>query len=281
MSKKKHFFHIIILIFLCSCSHAHAELSLYLGGGYVGGHVMYGIGDPIPALGIHSDNYAQWNGHVLSTVMSLSNGRADSSKVPFGNIVPYQQPSGYQMSTGSTPDVGIQFEADIGYQNQFHTLITLWDDASTYEVPVDTLYIWHAAGPGYSWAYVTADAGGPYQLAPGQSVTFDATDSTVTMYFEDIPGGFQLIQNVSANKSLPFWSINGVDIAFGLTPEISYETLIGGLGLEPGIYELELNLREYWADDDIATTTIQIIPEPAVLLLLGLGALILRKRRRP
>lgn len=204
MSKKKHFFH-IILIFLCSCSHAHAELSLYLGGGDVGDHVSYSFFDPVPALGIHSDNYAQWNGHVLSTVMSLSNGRADSSKVPFGNIVPYQQPSGYQMSTGSTPDIGIQFEADIGYQ---------------------------------------------------------------------------LIQNVSANKSLPFWSINGVDIAFGLTPEISYETLIGGLGLEPGIYELELDLREYYAGDDIVTTTIQIIPEPAMLLLLSLGALILRKRRR-
>ncbi len=281
MSKKKHFFHIIILIFLCSCSHAHAELSLYLGGGDVGDRTAYSYGDPIPALGIHSDNYAQWNGHVLSTVMSLSNGRADSSKVPFGNIVPYQQPYGYQMSTGSTPDIGIQFEADIGYQDEYFTLIKLWDDASTFEVPVDTLFIWHAASPGYSWAYVTADAGGPYQLAPGQSVTFDATDSKVTMWFDDIPGGYQLIQNVSANKSLPFWSINGVDIAFGLTPEISYETLIGGLGLEPGIYELELDLIECMFGDDIATTTIQIIPEPSTLLLLSLGALMLRRKRRP
>ena len=74
----------------------------------------------------------------------------------------------------------------------------------------------------------------------------------------------------------------GVDIAFGLTPTISYNTLVNGLGLGPGIYDLVLNLAvpKALANTDIATTTIEIIPEPATICLLGLGGFALLRRTK-
>jgi hypothetical protein len=56
--------------------------------------------------------------------------------------------------------------------------------------------------------------------------------------------------------SLSYWSIGGVDFAFGLTTEIGYEELVNGLGLAPGRYELLLDLEWHMRGHDTATTTI-------------------------
>ena len=118
-------------------------------------------------------------------------------------------------------------------------------------------------------------------MAEAESVMFDATDSIYTMWFDDGQGGYYSDTiNVWGNHNLPYWSINGVDIAFGLTPTISYDTLVNGLGLGLGVYDLTLDLTVPIAGYDTATTTIEIIPEPATLLLLGLGSLALLRKRR-
>jgi hypothetical protein len=78
---------------------------------------------------------------------------------------------------------------------------------------------------------------------------------------------------------LPYWSVNGTRIAFGLTPTITYDKLVNGLGLTPGTYDLSLDLGYYPFGQDIATTTITITPEPATIGLLALGSILLRKRK--
>ena len=58
---------------------------------------------------------------------------------------------------------------------------------------------------------------------------------------------------------------------------ISYDTLVNDFGLSLGRHQVELQGR---ADEDVAYdyTTIDIIPEPATVLLLSLGVVFLRRR---
>jgi hypothetical protein len=111
---------------------------------------------------------------------------------------------------------------------------------------------------------------------------FDATNSTYLIWWDDGQGGYDLeIFNVNEwGLSLAYWSINGVDIAFGLTPTISYDTLVNGLGLGLGTYDVTLNLSEPMIGYDMATTTIEIIPEPASIFLLALASIALLRKRK-
>jgi hypothetical protein len=106
-------------------------------------------------------------------------------------------------------------------------------------------------------------------LSPGGNVTLNATQSTCTTTVEDwgydTEGNWIILGyntntfNVHNNGGiLPYWSINGTKIAFGLTPTISYDKLVNGLGLTAGTYQLTLDLECYILGRDVATTTLQI-----------------------
>ena len=271
----------VVLVLLLPGSAVQAELSLYLDGAPAPETAAFAGVDPLPPLGVHSDTTAGWSGLLYSSDFYLDNGQIDYGKVPVGDvsITPYDAPYGYEMYTEGFEQTGVQFTADMIDDMSSRTVITLWDYASAFNVPVDTLCVWHAGDPGYEDAEVTADAGGPYQLAEGGTVAFDATGSTYTLWYEGDPDPY--VHSVTGDANLPYWSIGGVDIAFGLTPTISYEALVGGLGLTPGLYELSLELGVFPYGLDSAGTTIQIIPEPLSGLLLGLGSLgLLRRSRR-
>jgi hypothetical protein len=110
-----------------------------------------------------------------------------------------------------------------------------------------------------------ADAGGSYIIGPGQIIILDGSLS-----FSDWPSGPGDVEGM-------VWSINGKSIGIEEMMSVSYDTLITELGLGAGTYEVKL-----WTVsggvDDYDYTTITIVPEPTTLLLLGLGAILMRKK---
>ena len=250
-------------------------LSLYLDDAPAPSDIAVGVS--FPTLGIHSDSLNPWHGYVKSTYFHLINGQVNESLFYLGDltITPYNEPFGYEMTADVTLiSQCVLFTMDIYSEDAGQGYITLWNDASLFDVPVDTLSIYRGGPPGFENSDVDADAGGPYQLFEDGSVMFDATDSTYTLWFED---GTSSTGSMSLDRSLPYWSINGVDIAFGLTPTISYDTLVNGLNLTPGIYDLNFELDSCFGYDT-AMTTIEIIPEPTAITLFAFGMLFLKKR---
>lgn len=280
-----------LAVISCICalsmvSSAVADLSLYIGGVPAYPSMGFGIGDPIPPLGIHSDDrFLPWSGSVHSSRFHLTNGAAvppagPHPPNPVAGIEPDNPPYGYRMSSSDMP-AGVQFTMDIEapYYGGI-TLITLWDDASVFDVPADTLHIWAAGNPGIEWSQGIADAGGPYQLGPGEEVVFDATGSVFEYGDEGDPTHHTVSVADRGDLLTSFWSIGGINVAWGLTPTISYETLVGGLGLTPGTYDLTLDLHDLVYETGTATTTIEILPEPATFPVVALGALSVMRRRR-
>jgi len=259
-------------------------LELYADGSPAPRFIGFMGTEPLPTLGVGSSTTAGWHGYVHSTDFFLANGQIASTNIPLPNtsITPYDPPFGYEMTTDGFASPGVQFTMDMVYEELIYaSLLTLWDAASTFDIPVDVLHVYRGGWPGYDGAMLEADAGAPYQLAEGGTVMFDATASTVTYYFDDGQGGYdEETYGVTGDRNIPYWSINGVDIAFGLTPTISYDTLVNGLGLAPGVYDLTLDLDVPIVERQITTTTIEIIPEPASLVLLTLGGLAATGRHR-
>jgi hypothetical protein len=106
----------------------------------------------------------------------------------------------------------------------------------------------------------------------------------IDLLFDDGAGGYDTYtNNVSGDDYLAYWSIDGTDIAFGLTTTISYDTLTSGLGLGPGTYtlNLELSAPSWWGFlSGTDTATIEIIPEPGTLALLSTGGILLYMSRK-
>ncbi len=272
-----------IAIFWALTAHpSYAALQLYVDGTLAPSGIALSGSDPLPTLGVGATSTAPWSGVVYSSDFVLANGQVASTNPSVYSSIVSQAPSTYEM-TSVYQNAGIQFTMDMVTGGNYSSLITLWDSASVFDVPVDTMHIYRGGWPGFEWSNIAADAGGPYQLAEGESVTFDATDSTCTLWFEvefDVYESYTY--RLSDDGNLPYWSINGVDIAFGMTPTISYDTLVNGLNLTPGIYDLTLNLEAPIFGSDTATTTIEILPEPATVLVLALGSMgALIRRSRP
>lgn len=106
--------------------------------------------------------------------------------------------------------------------------------------------------------YVRTEADGPYLIDVGETVLLDSTGSYSNCGIDELR-----------------WRINGQDVG----ASVSYDTLVSELGLGFGIHKVELR-GVGGGVSDYDYTTIEIIPEPSTLLLLGLGGLFLRKRKR-
>jgi len=122
-----------------------------------------------------------------------------------------------------------------------------------------------------------ADAGGPYTIAAGESVAFDSSRSYLVMEREWNPASsLQVPEYVGVRE----WKIDGKSVG----ALVSFDDLVGTLGLSYGVHILQMDAtafdEEGYAWDGSAFSTIEIIPEPGSLVLLGLGVLVLRRRRR-
>jgi hypothetical protein len=137
------------------------EITLYLDGSPAPDFIAYTGNHPLPTLGIGSNTTLPWHGYVQSSLYMLSNGQIDYGKHPSGttNITPYNSPYGYEMTTGGFSNSGAQFIVDMNRGNNYWNLITLFNASSTFDVPVDSVYIWQGGWPGFSYSEVSADAG--------------------------------------------------------------------------------------------------------------------------
>jgi hypothetical protein len=121
-----------------------------------------------------------------------------------------------------------------------------------------------------------ADAGGPYTIGPGESLTLDASQSYLAKNH-----GWNAGSNSPDSIDPINWKIDGKSAASA----ISFESLVNTLGLNYGTYVVGLdatawvNFGELMPFDDSAVSTIQIIPEPATVVLVGLGGVFLRSRK--
>lgn len=104
--------------------------------------------------------------------------------------------------------------------------------------------------------YIRAEADGPYVIDVDETVLLDNSSSYSNCGIDELR-----------------WRIDGQDVgAF-----ISYDTLFYDLGLGLGTHEVELRAGGGGVYD-YDYTTIEIVPEPTTLLLLGFGAVVLKRR---
>jgi len=113
---------------------------------------------------------------------------------------------------------------------------------------------------------VQADAGGAYQVGPGQTVLLDGSASYADQY------GDVAIDKIS-------WYIDDMEVGQDEMLSLSYKTLTQDLGLSMGIHQVKICTTADWAGPDSDWTTLEIVPEPTSLVLLVLGGLALRRRK--
>jgi hypothetical protein len=118
-----------------------------------------------------------------------------------------------------------------------------------------------------------ADAGGPYRLGPGQSITVDTSQSYLVQYGWNPADSLQLPGAMGIMEC----KIDGQTVE----PLVSYDYLVNTLRLSSGIHTLQVDIEalgEFYQLWETAFSTIEIIPEPATILLLTFGGLLIRKR---
>ena len=134
----------------------------------------------------------------------------------------------------------------------------------------------YSGGPLYGLGLFEAFAGGHYQIAPGQSTIFDASDSFKFFFGSDLEY---------------HWDIDGQGNWSGEKAQVDYSS-IQALGLSAGYHTVNLTMiGQGWYEDydrswhqltitDTATADIYIIPEPLSFLLLSFGLWSLRLSQR-
>ncbi len=124
-----------------------------------------------------------------------------------------------------------------------------------------------------------ADAGGPYVISPGQSVNLDCSNSYfVGRYGWNPASSLQPLFSLRTE-----WKIDGIRVGDRVSELITFDYLVNTLGLGYGVHNIELFAEGYDSEELIwsggAYSTIEIVPEPATMLLLGLGGIALARRR--
>lgn len=122
-------------------------------------------------------------------------------------------------------------------------------------------------------AWFRANAGGPYSIAPGQSVLLDSSQSYIVEHGWTGAGSPQYPYDVIET----IWEIDGHPVE----PLVSYDYLVNTLGLSYGVHTLRMDIsaQSEWYDyHETAFSTVNIVPEPTVLVLFSAGLVIMRKR---
>ncbi len=135
-----------------------------------------------------------------------------------------------------------------------------------------------SSSPDYAWrpkldiTYTLApeaDADGPYYVTPTESDLLDGTGSYD-------PDGESIVSWL--------WDLDDdaeYDDASGSTYEVTYDYLVNTLGLMPGqVHDIGLKVIDDEGEWETASSSIDLVPEPSVVLLLALGGVLLVGRRR-
>ena len=256
---------VLMLGLLWRATLAEAALSLYIDGRpfdekFLGTSPIEEID-----LQLYSDNALPWVGYVVvddyERVWPLGGGMLFdpltlATAGELGEMQPYEQEGfgrGFRMVTaGAGIEAGVQHQfacVAVGYWY----FVSVWDENVGFDAPVDYVGIAAIGPPGPpSWA----EADGPYQIGPDETIVLSGWHSFFVSEWH--------------------WSIDGVYVGQGDILPISYETFVEDLGLGFGAHDVELRVVR-WSELFYDYTTINIIPEPATILLLALGSVLLRR----
>jgi len=114
-----------------------------------------------------------------------------------------------------------------------------------------------------------AKADGPYRVTPTESDLLSGAGSYD-------PDGENIVSWL--------WDLDNdgaYDDASGSTYEVTYDFLVNGLGLLPGqVHPIGLKVIDDEGEWGTAASSIDLVPEPGVLVLLGIGGVLFLARRR-
>jgi len=177
-----------------------------------------------------------------------------------------------QTATSWTMACGSGTETPVSNGSPIANVVSDGDIAFAGVISIDQDYL---VGPPLTH-YLDIYDPGVYEIGPGESIWLDPSiDDTGTEILTvdwdldgDLPGGdadFETAMNVSGGLVDPL--------------EITYDYLVS-LGMEAGnAYTIGVHATGTWGHSDTTYTTLTLVPEPATLALLGLGAAAVIRRK--
>jgi hypothetical protein len=118
------------------------------------------------------------------------------------------------------------------------------------------------------------DAGGPYTIAPGQSVRWDTSQSYFVQYGWNPADSLQPIYS-----EIIECKIDGQTVGSAVT----FDELVGTLGLSYGVHTLQVDVlahKDPYISWETAFSTIEIIPEPLTIWTFSAGFVLLAQQRK-
>lgn len=245
---------ILTILVVVMASMANADISLYIDGSPAPNFRAIAMYDTLTTQ-VYSSDTSWWQGYIISETGSaniLSNAQTLSTAGSQGYNAPFSYAglgvsgAGYELTTFSVVGdiaAGVQHTVDLFGEEPGITVVSLWDHALGYGVPVHVIDIYCGGDPGIENPWIVANAGGPYEIDEGETIILDGSGS-----------------NSKYGIQQWWWSIDGEYVGYGKKVSMSYDYLVSNFGVREEGYPLELRANSLFDGDAYDSTIISLRP---------------------